>query len=108
MSTQQTGTPDAANRSWVVFLVVALLLIASFVYRAFTPAHEYPMRDEQLLTMGIDLLLIVGLIGLKRRIAKGAVLFWIALIAGIGLFAIRLTGDAQWWTGHLVYYIEPR
>jgi hypothetical protein len=35
-------------------------------------------------------------------------LFWVALICGIGLFAIRLNSDASWWTGHLRYYLLPR
>ena len=68
------------------------------------------MRSDQLLTLGIDLLMIVGLVGVKRRVQMpgGTALFWIALVAGIGLFAIRLLGNDQWWTGHLVYYLEPR
>ncbi len=35
-------------------------------------------------------------------------LFWRALISGIGLFALRLIGDDDWWTGHLVYRFPPR
>jgi hypothetical protein len=31
-----------------------------------------------------------------------------AVVAGIGLFAIRLHNDASWWTGHYNYYLEPR
>jgi len=103
-------TPLSTNRNGVVFLVISAALIGTFLYRVLVPAHEYAVRSDQLLTMGIDLLLIVGLVGTKRRaqIAGGTVLFWIALIAGIGLFAIRLLGDDQWRTGHLVYYLEPR
>ena len=86
--------------------IVACLLIGSFLYRAAVAAHEYPMRSEQVLTMLIDLALLVGLIGTRARIPKP--LFWAALIAGIGLFAIRLTGDAAWWTGHLSYSLLPR
>jgi hypothetical protein len=106
--TPETRAPDTANRNWIIFLSVAVLLIGNFLYRTLVPAHEYPMRDDQVMTMGFDLMLIVGLIGMKRQVARGNVLFWVALAAGIGLFAIRLTGDAQWWTGHLVYYLEPR
>jgi hypothetical protein len=96
-----------SNRNRVVFLVISALLIGSFLYRVVVPAHEYAVRSDQLLTMGLDLLAIVCLIGLKRRLRGGSVLYWVALIAGIGLFGIRLLGDDQWWTGHLVYYIEP-
>ncbi len=86
--------------------VVAFLLIASFLYRAFTAAHEYPVRSEQVLTMLIDLGLIVGLWGLRSRLP--AALFWCAMAAGIGLFLIRLNGDASWWTGHIMFSIPPR
>ncbi len=89
-------------------MIVSIYLIPTFLGRAFTPAHEYPMRPEQLMEMGLDLLCIVGLVGLKTRLSRGTVLFWVALLAGIGLFAIRFTSDASWWTGHLVYYLEPR
>lgn len=42
-----------------------------------------------------------GLIGLRQAMPKP--LFWIALAAGIGLFALRLSSDAGWWTGHFVH-----
>ena len=71
-----------------------------------TPAHEYPMRSDQMLTMALDFLGLVGLIGLRVSIPKP--LFWIGLVAGIGLLALRLNGDAGWWTGHLVYSLSPR
>lgn len=111
MSEPNAATATAnANRTGLVFLVVAAALIGTFLYRAVVPAHEYAMRDEQLLTMGIDLLLIIGLVGIKRKaqLPGTSVLFWIALVAGVGLFGIRLLGDDQSWAGHLVYYLEPR
>jgi hypothetical protein len=87
-------------------VVVACVLIGSFLYRAVTPAHEYPLRTEQVVTMLLDLALLVGLIGTRSRIPKA--LFWAALVAGIGLFLIRLNSDASWWTGHLGYSLLPR
>jgi hypothetical protein len=36
------------------------------------------------------------------------VLFVAALVAGVGLFAIRLHNADSWNTGHYTYYIEPR
>jgi MFS-type transporter involved in bile tolerance (Atg22 family) len=86
--------------------VTAGLLIASFLWRTLTAAHEYPMRSEQVMTMLIDLGLIAGLYGMRQRLP--AALFWIALVCGIGLFLIRLNSDASWWTGHLAYSILPR
>ena len=70
-----------------------------------TPAHELPLRTEQVLTMTLDALMLAGLIGLKRSMPKP--LSWIALVADIGLFALRLSADG-WWTGHLVYALSPR
>ena len=63
------------------------------------------MRTEQVLTMTFDGFMLVGLCGLKASMPKP--LFWIALVAGIGLFALRLSSDG-WWTGHLVYSLPPR
>jgi hypothetical protein len=34
-------------------------------------------------------------------------LFWIAPVAGIGLFPLRLSSEGC-WTGHLVYLLPPR
>jgi 2-keto-3-deoxy-L-rhamnonate aldolase RhmA len=98
MSSQPTDAPKS-NRNWVIFLFVSIYLIATFLWRALTPAHEYAMRTDQVLTMALDLLVLVGLIGMKRQVPQpGQVLFWFALAAGIGVFAIRLTSDAAWWT----------
>jgi hypothetical protein len=57
--------------------VVSAMLIGSFLYRVVVPAHEYAMREDQLLTMGIDLLLIVALVGMRRhaQIFAGSILF---------------------------------
>ncbi len=69
------------------------------------PAHEFPMRTEQVLTMTFDFFMVVGLFPLKASMPRP--LFWIALVAGIGLFALRLSADG-WWTGHLHYSLSPR
>ena len=55
--------------------------------------------------MTLDLLMVVGLFGYRR--AMPAPLFRVALVAGIGLFALRLS-DHGWWTGHLTYSLPPR
>jgi hypothetical protein len=84
----------------------AAYLIASFLWRVLTPAHEYPGRFSTYLDMTIDVLVIAGLIAARASVPKP--LFWIALAAGVGLLAIRLNGEASWWTGHLVYSLSPR
>ena len=82
------------------------ILIGNFLWRTLTAAHEFPGRTATILEMVIDAALIVGLFGLKSRMQPW--LFWVALICGLGLFAIRLNSDASWWTGHLNYYLLPR
>ena len=106
MSENETSSSGTETRNGIIAWIVACLLIGSFGYRLLTAAHEYPMRTEQVMTMGLDALLVVGLIGMRSRIGKA--LFWVAFICGLGLFAIRLNGEASWWTGHLVYTIPPR
>ncbi|HEY1794821.1 MAG TPA: hypothetical protein VGG57_01755 [Stellaceae bacterium] len=105
----QAPHPAAFGRNAVIFVAVSALIIGNFLYRLVAPAHEYPMRSEQVLDIGLDILLLAALLGMKRQAAWLQVLFWIALAAAIGSLLIRvLGGDASWWTGHLVYYIEPR
>jgi hypothetical protein len=86
--------------------VLAATLIFLFLYCIVVPAHEYPMRPEQVLTMVVEAGLLIGLVGAKYKLP--AWLFWLALVCGFGLFAIRLTSDAAWWTGHLSYWLLPR
>jgi hypothetical protein len=103
MSDRPSTTPT--SRPIVSYLLAAYLII-SFLWRAFTPAHEYPGRFSTYLDIGLDILVIGALIGMRARVPQA--LFWIALIAGVALFAIRFSSEASWWTGHLVYYLRPR
>jgi hypothetical protein len=97
--------PSMMSRRIVRYVLLAYL-IGSFLWRLLTPAHEYPGRLSTYLDMAVDALVIVGLIGIRAGVPKA--LFWIALAAGVGLFAIRLNSDASWWTGHLIYALPPR
>ena len=114
-----TRPADPTNRKKTVFRLLAVYLVATFLWRVLTTAHEYPRRSEFLLTVALDFLAVAGLIALKIRVFRelppdepewtgGKILFGLALAAGLGLFAIRLTGDANWWTGHLFYELSPR
>ena len=96
-------TAKSENRNELTFILVAVVLIGSLVWRALVPAYEFPRQPMQLLSMGFDFAMIAGLILMKKRAPKLNVLFWIALAAGIGLFLIRLHNDTGWWTGHLTY-----
>jgi hypothetical protein len=105
MTDQPTQTPATAGRNPMLAPLLPWLLIGQFLWNVLTPAHEFPLRTEQVLTMTFDGFMLVGLCGLKASMPKP--LFWIALVAGIGLFALRLSSDG-WWTGHLVYSLPPR
>jgi cyanate permease len=106
MSNQRTQTSGNANRHAVVAVLLPCLLIGQFLWNVLTPAHESQMRSAQVMTMTVEALMLVGLFGLRASMPKP--LFWITLVAGLGLFALRLTGDDGWWTGHLVYTLPSR
>ena len=97
---------QSKTSSPIVRYVLVAYLIGSFLWRVLTPAHEYPGRFSTYLDIAVDVLVIVGLIMIRAKVPKP--LFWVALIAGVGLFAIRLNSEASWWTGHLIYTIPPR
>jgi len=106
MSDMQIKPLNDANRNRTIFLVICVYLIGSFLWRVLTPAHEYNSETLAVVNVGIDALIVAGLISLKALRAKYAVLFWLALLAGLGLFAIRLNGEASWLTGHLNYTLS--
>ena len=89
----------------VMPILLPIVLIGHFLWNLLTPARDFPMRTEQVMTMLFDFGMLVGLIGLRRAVP--APLFWVALVAGVGLFALRLSHDG-WWTGHLTYSLPPR
>lgn len=110
-SDPKTATSRDTTRQGTVFSLLSIYMIGTFLWRTFVPGGEYPRRPAWLITIAIDLLLVGILIRLKAQLsaakkpgkrssAGGTVLFWIALIAGLGVLAIRLHGDDSWWTGH--------
>ena len=100
-----TDQPSRASSPVVRYVLVAYL-IGSFLWRVLTPAHEYASRGSVYLEIALDILVVAGLVAIRAQLPKP--LFWIALAAGLGLLALRLNGDAGWWTGHLVYSLSPR
>jgi hypothetical protein len=105
----QEGAPDHTNRNGIIFLIVSIYLIATLLYRVFVPAHESPLRTEQLMTIGLDVLCLAGLVAIKKHVPGWWILFWVAFVAGLGLLAIRFDGDeSSLWTGHLYFTLEPR
>jgi uncharacterized membrane protein len=106
MTTQPAAGPNKTNYSPKLFILICILLIGNFLWRMIVTADEYPPRSVQILGMVIDAGMIAGLIGIRK--SGPQLLFIIALIAGIGLFAIRLHSDASWWTGHWHYIFDRR
>ena len=91
-----------------IFYILSFLLIALFLYRLLVPVHAMPSPTERNLTMVLDLLMVVGLFGMKRRASNVQALFWIAAVAGAGLLALRMTGEIGFWSGHLRFTYLPR
>lgn len=90
----------------MLFFVLSCLLIGNFLYCMLVPAHEYGAAAEEMLTVGLNLLMVIGLFGIRAQGPEP--LFWTAVVAGVGLLLIRFTSDSAWWTGHLMYSLSPR
>lgn len=107
MTTQPTADPQPnKNYSPKMFYLISVLLIGNFLWRMIATANEYPPRSVQILEMVIDAAMVAGLIGIRK--SGPPLLFVVALIAGIGLFGIRMHSDASWWTGHWHYALDRR
>jgi hypothetical protein len=101
MGKRPVKTSEAAEPSPVPAFLVACVLIGLFTYRLTVPAHASPLLAELILTIVFDAAMVVGLVALRARLA--APIFWTALVAGVGLFVIRLTSEASMWNGHLMW-----
>jgi hypothetical protein len=110
--------PQTPRPRLKLFYFLSVCLIADFLWCTLTAAHEYDSRELVYFSIGLDILMVVGLVGTQMQIFRtlpeerrpwvgGTVLFFLALIAGLGLLAIRMNGDASWWTGHLRYELAP-
>ncbi len=112
-----TAAPAANPKNWYIFLFICFFLIAQLLWRLFAVAHEYPGRSAQVLEMVLDAMMVAGIFGLRIQLLAampdsdgrksfGGVLSIAAIVAGVGLFLIRFTSDAAWWTGHLRYSLD--
>ena len=102
-SVQPSTAPKTGTN--MVAILLPCFLIGHFLWKLLTPAHEFPLRHAQVMSMVFDFGMLLSLCGLRRAIP--APLFWIALVAGVGMFALRLSPDG-WWTGHLTYSLPTR
>jgi hypothetical protein len=78
MTDEQTRTSDS-GRNFAIAVILACYLIGTFLWSVLIPAHEYQARAVQMLTIGLNLLAVVGLFGLKTSMPKP--LFGAALLA---------------------------
>lgn len=104
----------------IFFSVLALYLILQLLWRLVIPAHEWASLSAVWMTVAFDVIMIVGLFVLEAQVSSalppeqpvwvpGKILFVMALVAGLGLLALRFFhGPNGWWTGHLIYMLGPR
>jgi hypothetical protein len=101
-----------ATRASITLPAIACLLIADCVWRLVTPGGPWPVSPWRYLSMGVDLLLLAGLIALWRsypaptpdappHVRWGGSLFGLGIAAGVIVLLLRFTSDHAWWTGHL-------
>lgn len=99
--------PDRSppTRDRVLFVLVALYLVITFVRRLF-PTAEIPRPSYALVRVAIDLALAIGLIGLGLRVLKTVprgtpgrgkwlFLFVAGLVSVLGIFIIQITGGQR-------------
>lgn len=103
MSEQPTTQTANDKNLRIIGYLLSLTLIGTFLWRMLITAHEYPSRTAQMMEIFFDVLCVVGMFGVKTKIP--APLFWAGLVCGLLVLAIRLNGDASWWTGHLTYSV---
>lgn len=99
----QPAPADKFNGGYL-YKLLCIYLIALLAWRLFLPAHEYASRTAVIFDMTTDAGTLLAVILLRNR--GPAPMFWAALLAGLGLFAIRFTSEASWWTGHLMYSVN--
>ena len=106
---------ETSSRFGNVGLWLSIYLIGLFLWRLFTPAHEYDLRSVQMLDMALDALATVGpdrvfceVLRHRESAPPRAILLWGALASTAGIWLIRLSSDEGWWTGHRLYWLSPR
>ena len=115
---QQTAQTNQTKQYRILFIVTAVWLILNFLWRLLIPAREWASPASVLMTVVFDLIVFAGMCVSWTRLGRdaspdappwtaGKILFVAALVAGLGLFALRfLHGDNGWWTGHLIYTLR--
>ena len=92
--------------------VIACLLIVNCLWRLVAPGGPWPVTPWNYVSMGVDLLLLIGLVALWRsypaptpdappHVRWGSWLFGLGVAAGIIMLLLRFTSEHACWTGHL-------
>jgi hypothetical protein len=87
-------------------------MIVDCLWRLFARGGPWPVTPWQYVSMGIDVLLLVGLVALWRRYSAptpdappyvrwSGSLFGLGAAAGVIMLLLRFTSDHAWWTGRL-------
>jgi hypothetical protein len=106
MTDRDSAPSSADGRKSTAAWIMAGLLIVQFLYRLSVAAHEYPRPTERFMTIGFDILCLVGVVLYRNRIPQPV--YWGALGAGIGMFVIRMRSPESWATGHWDYSLLLR
>ena len=103
------------TRTRNIFVLLAATLVGIFLWRVFTPSHEIPSQGLMVFNIVSDALGLIALIlcwtdlpSEFRGSAGARALCVVAIVAGIGLFAIRLHNENSLWTGHYNYSVASR
>jgi hypothetical protein len=109
-----TIDPRNATKVNRLFYSLSLLVVLTFLWRFFVPAHEE--SDTNLLIefeIVLELAASAGLVGLFFVLLSRSnedskpllvVAFCVAFIASLGILLMRFSSTDGWYTGHRVYH----
>ena len=101
-ATEPTPKPNPGTRERVIFVLSAIVLIVKF-FSALTPLSESPSPASNALSIAMELLAVIGLIGLGVLIlrsqtsgrGKWVLVLVVGIVAALGILFIRLSGGPR-------------
>jgi hypothetical protein len=110
-----TPMGSQASKTRRLFYCLSIYVILTFLWRFGVPAHEEAEPDTLIyFEILFEFVSVAGLVVLFTQLrsqdgdaaqAPPAALFWIALVAAIGILIMRFSTTDGWYTGHRVYQI---
>jgi hypothetical protein len=104
-----------ASKTLRLFYCLSIYVIPTFLWRFLVPAYEESEPDSLIyFEILLEFVSVGGLVVLFTQLrsqeadaaqAPPAALFWIALVAAIGILIMRFSSTDGWYTGHRVYQI---